>query len=570
MSVNDLRNKLAPEDHEHPHIKTRPDLYDFLGDTLEEQARTIGKRLLEVGTYATEAHRSERQPIFEYIVRFLHNSTFEAEINAPIGKGLNLAKHPYLAPTGLVRIENGKNSGVHSAIEITEPLDSGVFRFQEQYRWDTYFQNKFLLLIGADEIAINQLLNLVEVFESYERIPNALTTDFLSHPQPPFEAIAAFEILEARSDFGKDNTNLTHVGWFDRVMRVAQEELFTEWWDYGRQRIHPRQDPRFHENQEVKGREIEAPFYNPEERPFLTRYVTVHFHSLLVGVQDGKDHQRLTAQYGEEYLAVQLHTLLWGLLDRLVDYYTHLNPDADRCQLYQDAQEKLGKTINDLMWNPDAPADGAWRNYSLRDGTFIEYGDLSAEIFPLFVGLATRKQAEKTLENLKRYYTGDIGLASTSIYLRYGGPLAGTVSGWPESSTQWELNTWPPLMLVAVEGLMRDEYADIPGIQTYATELMQRWVAWLEHSFFDEHSLLYQTIPEKCQFDTRVLLSEGFYGNLPGFGWSIACYGTFLSRLSRIENGLEGIDKYKQYFDSIAIRHDLPDPEMGTDERMRS
>ena len=46
------------------------------------------------------------------------------------------------------------------------------------------------------ELAIAQLNNLAEVFESFGRIPNALTTWFLSHAQPPLEIFGVFDLLD--------------------------------------------------------------------------------------------------------------------------------------------------------------------------------------------------------------------------------------------------------------------------------------------------------------------------------------------------------------------------------------
>lgn len=551
--ITNLRAQIIDSSESEPAIRTAPEVYtDILGSTVEAQAQHIGEALIPDDTPDAATHRAERKDILTYIVKFLHNSTFQARMLAPIGKGVNLAERPYLAPTGLIIKGDGD---ILPAIDITDDDDRGVFRFQEQYRWDTYFQNKFLLLIGADKLAINQMLNLVDVFNLYERIPNALTTEFLSHPQPPFESLAAYDILEARQAMGKETPAVTDehgTNWFEQVMEMAEKDLFKEWWDYGSERIHPRQDPYYHGNSEPKGKEAEAPFYSKDKRPTLTRYTSIHYHPLIVGCQDGKDHNRINAHYGENYLSVQLHALIWALVDRLVTYYDLPGKDKERKQFYVDALADLKHDINELMWDDRAPENGAFRNYSLKDGAPIEYGDLSAEVFPLFVGLATPEQAKKTMNNLKRYYAGDIGLASTSLQLRTGSPLAETVPGWADDDTQWELNTWPPLMMVAVEGLLN--YEEVEGTKEFATDLMQRWVAWLEYSFYDAPEGTHGVIREKTQYDTRVTLPKGFYGNLPGFGWTIAAYGTFLNRLSGIEGGIEGIKQYRDYFVETAVR----------------
>lgn len=492
-------------------IRTRPDLYDFLGETREAQATAIAEKLIPHTQY-----HAERTAIFEYIVDFLHSSTLEADVYAFIGKGVNLAKRPFLAPTGLMYLDKEKTQ-IGSALEHGQ---SGEFRFQEQYRWDTYFQNKFLLLIGAHDIARDQLLNFVDVYQAYGRIPNALASEFLSHSQPPFEALAAHDILHATGE--QSNT-----AWYQAMMQTVERELFTEWWDHNLGRIHPRQDANYDKS---------TLFYN-EEAPYLTRYTSIHFHPLMVGTQDGKDHQRLTAGYGEDYLSVQLHSLIWSVLNHLAEYYAD---DNERQALYQTAIEKLRTDINAFMWNEEA---GLYRNYSIRDDEQIIYGDLSAQIFPLFVGLASLAQAQKIKNNLETYFESKIGLATTSETLRARGQLADPVAGWSDEDTQWELNIWPPLMMVAVEGLLHEKYSSEPGFADYAIKLQQKWVAWLEFQFEQDG-----TFHEKSPRDQVSDVSEGFYGNLPGFGWTIASYGTFLHRLAKIDGALDEVEQIKLAF----------------------
>jgi hypothetical protein len=329
-------------------VQTRPDLYGFLGEDEETQAVSIANRIIPGDGKDARDLRQERLDLFRYIVRFLHRSTLQAPYHAPIGKGLNLARRPFIAPTGMASADR----------------EDGAFCFQEQYRWDTYFQNKLLILIGAREIAKDQLLNLVDVFRDYQRVPNALTTDFLSHPQPPLEAYAAADLLAAGEAPGP---------WYDDVMRMVEQELLTEWWDYGSGRINPRQN-----------QDMAAAFGQ-----YLTRYTSVHFHSLMAGCQDGKDHNWVTSAYGEQFLPVQLNALIWGNLGRLIEYYRTRDPR--RAQMYVDARQVMKDSLIDTFW-----VDGGlygrqwagWRNRSLKGAQgHILYGDLMAELCPLFVGL---------------------------------------------------------------------------------------------------------------------------------------------------------------------------------------
>lgn len=475
-----------------------PQIYDKLGSTLQEQAQTLASLILPGNDYQKE--RQDRQEIFEYIVLFLHRSTFQAPLNSFIGKGQNLAKRPYLAPTGF-RTTNPDGE------ELPD-----FFYFAEQYRWDTYFHNVLLKLIGFSDVATGQLLNLVDVFNQYQRIPNALTTEFLSHPQPPMEALSAHQLCA--SDQKKPS-------WFSPLMHTVEAELFTEWWDFKSGKVYPRQTQEF----------------VSQFGPYLSRYVSIHMHPLLVGCQDGKDHSWINAYYGEYYLPVQLNCLLLKNVELLTNFYTTDQPDAEKAQFYQTAQEEMRSRMQELFW----VESGRWRgfrNYSIGTSEIpagpILYGDLSAEIFPLLVGLATPEQAHITLENLQRFYEGDIGLASTSPQLRAGGSIPDSPTGY---EFQWELNAWPPMMMLAVEGLQN--YSQNPGdaFDSYAQKLQKQWVQWIEQEFMssknDPTHHGQPAMHEKAPYTSSMEVKPGYYGNLRGFGWTVASYLTFLRNLGQ-------------------------------------
>ena len=136
--------------------KKRGDLYQFLGSTNEERANNLAKKIL--GENVSES----RKKIFQYIIDFWERSTIEVPYKAPGFKGINLARRPFVTPTG--------------------SNDAQSFAFGEQYRWDTFFQNRGLILAGGMDLALGQLLNLVDVFDEFKRIPNALVSPFYPAP----------------------------------------------------------------------------------------------------------------------------------------------------------------------------------------------------------------------------------------------------------------------------------------------------------------------------------------------------------------------------------------------------
>src|SRR3989338_84842 len=350
--------------------KTRGDLYQFLGSTREEQADNLIKRIQ--GENVSES----RKKIFQYIIDFWERSTIEVPYKAPGFKGVNLAKRPFITPTG-----NNNGEG---------------FAFGEQYRWDTFFQNRGLILAGGTELAFGQLLNLTDVFSEFKRIPNALVSPFLSGPQPPFEMVMVMDLLGA---------GLPHNDAVTSAVKVIEEELVTEWLDYKSGKQNHRQ------SQEMV-----------EKYGMLTRYEP-HSNPFMVGCEDGKDHNWITATYSYEFLPVQLNSILYGTLTSLQQYY--FSPiwgnNTEKATLSDSLRKQMLTDFQKTFWCVTGKWTG-FRDYSIFKGKegHILYGDLSAEIFPLFFKLATPEQAEKTKNNLETYYKGDVGLSSTSLELRSG------------------------------------------------------------------------------------------------------------------------------------------------------
>lgn len=458
----------------------RPDLFSFLGSGVEERSQNLAKRVIEGEGKEVVDARKNRKTIFEYIVKFWERSLLEVPFGADVGYGVNLAKRPFLTPSG--------------------PAKDEEFTFGEQYRWDTFFQNRGLIIAGGYNLAVDQLLNLADVFEIYHRIPNALTSVFLSHAQPPLEIIAVEELIQT-VPMGE---------WYHKVMRIIEQDLLTEWLDTDLSKLHLRQSKEM-----------------TEKYGWLTRQTRMHFHSLLAGCEDGKDHNWITARFGHNYLPVQLNSIIFMIINGLHKYYANsvAGNDLERSKLYEKLKEEWTHDFQMCFWQPD----GKWQgfcNYSIEPGNEgrILYGDLSAQIWPLYAGIATAEQAKVVANNLENYYAGKFGLATTSKTLREGSWLSQPPEGsW---AFQWEYpNVWPPLMFVAVEGLKKYNFVE----QAYGYE--KRWVEHAENEFKRLNGFA-----EKYIFSSDEQVEEGYYGNIEGFGWTIGVYLHFLQDLNK--NGL--------------------------------
>lgn len=479
IDIQDLRQKVLGDGRLISFPKKAEHLLGFLGNTRGERINNLRSRIVSGEDERIRKIREKRSRIFEYIYDFWADSLLDIPYMAYSYRGMNLAKRPFLSPTA--------------------PQENSLYGFYEQYRWDTFFQNHGIMLAGGFDVAINQLLNLADVFTEYKRIPNVLASAFLSHAHPPMEAVGFRDCLQSGANKGD---------WCGKVVDAIKGELLTEWWDRGIPKIHLRQ------NEELA-----------ERFGLLTRYTRIHFDPIMAGCEDGKDHNWVTIKYGYEYLPVQLNSLIFSILDTLVWYYGDetLGNDAQQADLFREFRSAFVNDFQKVFWHSGDKWEG-FRNYSIRKGNegAILYGDLAAEVFPLFTGIATQEQADVTKNNLEKYYKGSYGLAATSLELRNGGSIEHEPAAPHDWKWQWEHpNCWPPLMYAAVEGLKRY------GYKQEAIEYEANWLKYIEEEFE-----LNGSFPEKTSFDKAESLSHGFYGKVGGFGWTIGVYLSFLKDLS--------------------------------------
>lgn len=467
--IAQLRRNILGSDGRVIHAKAKQELLDFLGAAHEERVARLIQRVIGKSD-------GGRRKIFDYIVDFWESALIEAPYKEEEYRGINLSRRPFLAPS--------------------IPSDGKAYAFAEQYRWDTYFHNLGFILAGGNDLAAEQLMNFVDVFDEYRRIPNALVSSYLSHAQPPLEAFGIYDLIEAGV---KDER-------IDLLMNMVESELFMEWWDRGRGKRYERQTTEL-----------------AEKYGLLTRYTNIHFHPLLAGCEDGKDHNWVTVMYGANYLPVQLNSLVYGTIDRLERYFgdKSLGNDMKKACIYEELKNRMRDDFQKVFWVESGKWKG-FRNYSIKEEAegSILYGDLSAEIFPLFVKIATNEQAEITKENLVKYYEGEYGLSATSKSLREGGGIPCAPAG--EWQFQWEYpNMWAPLMYIACTGLKNY------GYNTEALRLEKKWVDHVE-VFFEKNG---GGFAEKYAFSPGLEVENGFYGNIKGFGWTIAVYLKFLHDL---------------------------------------
>jgi alpha,alpha-trehalase len=142
------------------------------------------------------------------------------------------------------------------------------------------------------------------------------------------------------------------------------------------------------------------------------------------------------------------------------------------------------------MWRGSANAflDYDWRNKRALDRV------TAATAFPLFVGLASRTQAQRVSLTIRELLLGPHGLATTT----------------EDTGQQWdEPNGWAPLQWIAIDGLRRN------GEISLAAKLAETWVTENARVYCETGKLV-----EKYNVRDAGEGAGGEYPVQDGFGWS--------------------------------------------------
>ena len=91
-----------------------------------------------------------------------------------------------------------------SLIALTRPYIVPGGRFREIYYWDTYFTALGLIDAGRTDMAINMLVNFVDILNEVGCIPNGNRAYYYSRSQPPILALFYNLLKDALSDQQKE------------------------------------------------------------------------------------------------------------------------------------------------------------------------------------------------------------------------------------------------------------------------------------------------------------------------------------------------------------------------------
>jgi len=161
------------------------------------------------------------------------------------------------------------------------------------------------------------------------------------------------------------------------------------------------------------------------------------------------------------------------------------------------------------MWDEH---DGLYYDYNFAEKRVRRY-PFATTFYPLWAGLADRKQAARVVANLK-------------LFERAGGLQTST----NQSGNQWDAPFgWAPMQMIAVKGLRRYGYAQ------EADRITVNFLSMILKDFIEHNTIVekYDVVRRTSQLGAGVRF--GYTSNQIGFGWTNAAFIELYAELSERE-----------------------------------
>lgn len=379
-------------------------------------------------------------------------------------------------------------------------------RFREIYYWDSYFTMLGLKADHRGDLVDSMIVDFKSLIERYGFIPNGTRSYYLSRSQPPF--FAAMTQLKPLGDRAGDAGLLAalkteHAFWMrgggclpktgagacERVARLADGTVLNRYWD-------AKDTPR----DEALGED--AATAREDQRPAPAVY-----RDLRAAAESGWDFSsrwlddpaRLATIHTTTIIPVDLNSLMYQL-EGEIERRCKAASDSACATRFRRAKEARAAAVQKYLW---VAAEQRYADFDLRDNAPTKVRS-AATLYPLWVGMATRAQADAVAATTQNALLAEGGLRTT---------LARTGQQWDAP------NGWAPLQWIAVDGLARYGHKEL------AHEIARRWVGTVARTWAETGKLL-----EKYDVEERKSGGGGEYPTQDGFGWTNGVTSALLER----------------------------------------
>jgi alpha,alpha-trehalase len=444
------------------------------------------------------------------------------ELSAP---GLLYLPHPYVVPGG---------------------------RFNEMYGWDSFFIVLGLESDHREALAKDIVDNFLFEVEQYGAVLNANRTYYLTRSQPPFLTSMIRLVFENPASFPSTPAGrIQAVNWLEDAYAVAEKDYSTwtrpehlaghtglaRYFDYGSGPVPEMADANTYYRDVIRSL-LEHP--SPESAAFLVKAsehpdaaeaarlkqtsCDVHASLLCTRAWYGDSHggYRLSRDFyagdramresgfdssdrfgpfsgaTHHYAPVCLNSLLYRY-ERDMAHLAHLLGKPQDAHRWDRRANTRAAAIGRYLWQSRG---GVFADYDFMRNKSSTYAYLTS-FYPLWVGVATREQANATEQKLNVFERpGGLSMSTTNSGLQWDDPCG-----------------WAPTNWIAVAGL------EAMGFHADAVRIARHFDATVDAGFAADG-----TIREKYNVvagNAEVTVKGGYTQNVIGFGWTNAVYLKF-------------------------------------------
>jgi len=371
-------------------------------------------------------------------------------------------------------------------------------RFNEFFYWDSYFIMLGLQVSGREEMIENMIENCSYLIQNVGFVPNASRTHFLSRSQPPYFSlmldllfettknesiyISYYNTLEKEYAFWMDGEKKVQNGsGIKRVVKTINGDILNRYYDTENE---PRPESYLIDIKDAEGAGKE--FYRNIRSACESGW---DFSSRWFA--DGENIQTIeTLKLAE----VDLNCLLWHLENTLAKSAS-LQELSEKEKYYTERAEKRRKMINQYFWDENS---GTYKDYHTEKNTTAASEHIAA-LYPLFLGLASEKQAQSVAKNIEEKFLYQGGLVTTT----------------KKTGQQWDLpNAWAPYQWLGFISMKNYGFDDL------AEKIKNNWCTNVERVYSNTGKLM-----EKYNaLDIETVAGGGEYPNQDGFGWTNGVY----------------------------------------------
>jgi alpha,alpha-trehalase len=424
----------------------------------------------------------------------------------------------------LLSLPAGGAPSVPGLLYVPRPYVVPGGRFNEMYGWDSFFILLGLLADGRVQQAKDLTDNALYEVRHYGTILNANRSYYLTRSQPPFLTGMVLRVFKKTGD----------LAWLRQAW--PQIETYYHYWTRGAHRVPTTGLSRYFDAgsgpaPEVVSSELDERGRNHYQR--LQEYFRTHtIQDYDVSRFYDRAQDRLlplfykadrsmresgfdpSGRFGPfnlgvlDYNPVCLNSLLYLMEREAAEILGYLGENRKAASWNERAMLRRER-VDRYLWDETT---GLYADYDFTRGVRRHYPFLTT-YFPLWVGLASKQQAQRVAANLP-LFEKDGGLQTSCN----------------KTDMQWDAPFgWAPLQLVAVEGLER--YGHVADAHRVAVKFLSLVLQeFLEHgAIFEKYDVVSRrsTVSRGIRF--------GYSSNEIGFGWTNAAFAILLSRLDADE-----------------------------------